>query len=87
MKKIKTENAIGTALCHDVTQIIPGVMKGPIFKKGHIITEADIPTLLDIGKHHVYVYDLNDGYIHENDAAGQYGRSRTRQRNKAYRCI
>lgn len=44
-------------------------MKGPIFKKGHIITEADIPTLLDIGKHHVYVYDLNDGYIHENDAA------------------
>lgn len=69
MKKIKTENAIGTALCHDVTQIIPGVMKGPIFKKGHIITEADIPTLLDIGKHHVYVYDLNDGYIHENDAA------------------
>ena len=71
MKKIKVEDAIGMALCHDVTQIIPNVVKGPVFKKGHIITKADIPTLLDIGKQHVFVYDLHDGYVHENDAAAR----------------
>ena len=53
MKKIKTEEAIGHVLCHDITQIIKGVSKGPVFRKGHIICEEDIPVLLSVGKEHV----------------------------------
>ena len=37
MKVINAENAIGTVLCHDLTQIIPGQYKGAKFKKGHVI--------------------------------------------------
>ncbi len=27
MKKMKTEDAVGQILCHDITQIVPGVTK------------------------------------------------------------
>jgi len=69
MKHVPVEEAVGMVLCHDVTRIVPGKHKGPAFKKGHIITSADIEALLDMGKANVYVYDLSQGYIHENDAA------------------
>ena len=46
MKLVKTEEAVGQVLCHDMTQIIPGVSKGPRFRKGHIVREEDIPVLL-----------------------------------------
>ncbi|MCJ2164733.1 MULTISPECIES: molybdopterin-binding protein [unclassified Pseudodesulfovibrio] len=69
MKTIHVENAVGTVLCHDITRIIPGSEKGPAFRRGHVVTEADIPTLLDIGKEHLYVFDPRDGYVHEDEAA------------------
>lgn len=69
MKMIKVEDAVGTILSHDVTQIIPGEFKGRLFKKGHIIKEEDIEKLLSIGKEHVYVWEPVEGQIHENDAA------------------
>lgn len=34
MKYIKTEDAVGHVLCHDITKIIPGSFKGTGFKKG-----------------------------------------------------
>ena len=48
MKLMKTEDAVGQVLCHDITQIIKGVTKDAVFRKGHIITEEDIPVLLSI---------------------------------------
>ena len=69
MKLMKTEEAVGQMLCHDITQIIRGVKKGPVFKKGHIITEADIPVLLSVGKDHIYIWEVNESMMHENDAA------------------
>ena len=36
MKLMKTEEAVGQVLCHDITQIIPGVTKDAVFRKGHI---------------------------------------------------
>jgi hypothetical protein len=71
MKSISVHGAVGMVLCHDVTRIVPGRCKGPAFKKGHIIRAQDIDVLLDIGKANVYVYDLSDGYIHEDDAANR----------------
>ena len=46
MKEIRTENAVGHVLCHDITQIIKDEKKGVLFKKGHIVKEEDIPLLL-----------------------------------------
>ena len=34
MKLMKTEDAVGHVLCHDITQIIKDVSKGPVFRKG-----------------------------------------------------
>ncbi|WP_063252965.1 molybdopterin-binding protein [Neobacillus niacini] len=69
MKEVKVENAVGLALAHDLTQIIPGKFKGRLFKKGHVIREEDIPKLLDIGKGHIYILDLPEENIHEDEAA------------------
>ena len=69
MKLIKTTEAVGTVLCHDITQIIPGVTKDAVFRKGHIVTEEDIPVLLSVGKEHLYVWEQEDGMLHENEAA------------------
>lgn len=69
MKLIKTEDAVGQILCHDITQIIKGVSKGPVFKKGHIIKEEDIPVLLNVGKENIYIWENNENILHENDAA------------------
>ena len=68
MKKIKIEDAVGMTLCHDITAMRDG-FKGAAFKRGHVITPADIPALLDLGKKNVFVWEDNAGEIHEEDAA------------------
>ena len=69
MKLIKTVDAVGHVLCHDLTQIIPGEFKGARFRKGHVVTEEDIPVLLSMGKENLYVWEMQPGIVHENDAA------------------
>lgn len=69
MKRIDTKNSVGYVLCHDITQIIPGVSKGPVFKKGHIIKKEDIPVLLSVGKDQIFVMENDESMVHENDAA------------------
>lgn len=69
MKLVKTEEAIGHILCHDMTQIIPGVSKGPRFRKGHVVKEEDITVLLSMGKEHLYVWEKKEGMLHEDEAA------------------
>ncbi len=69
MKLMKTEDAVGQVLCHDITQIIKGVTKDAVFRKGHIITEEDIPVLLSVGKDNIYVWENDESMMHENDAA------------------
>ena len=69
MKLIKTENAVGHVLCHDMTQIIKDQYKDARFRKGHVVTEEDIPVLLSMGKEHLYVWEMTPGMVHENDAA------------------
>lgn len=69
MKLIQTVDAEGTVLCHDITQIIKGVKKEAVFRKGHIVTKEDIPVLLSVGKDQLYVWEKEEGMLHENDAA------------------
>ena len=68
MKKVRVEDAVGMTLCHDLTEMRDG-FKGAAFKRGHVITEADIPHMLDIGKRTVFVWEEAAGEIHEEDAA------------------
>ena len=56
-------------LCHDITQIIKGVTKDAVFRKGHVVTPEDIPVLLSVGKEWLYVWEKEEGMLHENDAA------------------
>jgi molybdenum cofactor synthesis domain-containing protein len=69
MKLMNTREAVGQALCHDVTQIIRGVTEGALFHKGHVIKEEDVPILLSLGKEHIYIWETNENTLHENDAA------------------
>ena len=69
MKLIRTEEAVGHVLCHDMTQIIPGQYKDARFRKGHIVTAEDVPVLLAMGKENLYVWEKTEGMLHENEAA------------------
>lgn len=66
---MRTEDAVGQVLCHDITQIIKGVTKDAVFRKGHVIQKEDIPVLLRVGKDHIYVWEKDDTMLHENEAA------------------
>ena len=69
LKKIKVEDAVGTRLAHDITEIRPGEFKGPAFRQGHEVCNEDICHLQKLGKNHLYLIDLADDEIHENQAA------------------
>lgn len=69
LKKVKLDEAIGMALGHDITKIVPGKFKGPGFSRGHVIRKEDIPELLSMGKEHVYIMELEEEEVHEEEAA------------------
>lgn len=71
MNSLPIDQAVGHVLAHDVTRIVPGLEKGPAFKKGHIIQTQDIEALLDMGKAHIYVLELSSDQVHEDAAAGR----------------
>lgn len=69
MREVKTEEAIGMILAHDMTKIVMGKFKSRAFKKGHVIRAEDIKELLSMGEEHIYILDIKEGFIHEDDAA------------------
>src|SRR5690606_10975670 len=75
LKEVPVGEAVGLVLAHDLTVIDPGKYKGPRFRKGHRIREEDIEELLRIGKEHVYVLELAEGELHEDEAAERIARS------------
>jgi molybdopterin biosynthesis enzyme len=69
MKIISLEEAVGTQLAHDITEIRPGEFKGAAFRKGHTVCEDDLCRLQRLGKNHLYLLELAADEIHENEAA------------------
>ncbi len=69
IREVSVCEAVGFVLVHDITRIVPGVPSSRLFKKGHILAEADIPKLLEIGKNNIFVLDLEEGFVHEDEAA------------------
>ncbi|GAA5346997.1 molybdopterin-binding protein [Planifilum fimeticola] len=75
LKEVPVGEAVGLVLAHDLTVIDPGKYKGPLFRKGHRIRREDIEELLRIGKEHVYVLELAEGELHEDEAAERIARA------------
>ena len=73
MKVVETQKAVGMVLGHDITEIVPGEFKGVAFKKGHVISEDDIERLLRIGKEHIYIFEIDEDHMHEDEAAISLG--------------
>ncbi len=72
--QIPLEQAVGLPLAHDLTQIdAKNHKKSARFKKGQIITEADLETLRSMGRENLSVMELSPGDVHEDDAAMQLG--------------
>lgn len=69
MKKVKLEDAVGTELAHDITEVRPGEFKGAAFRKGHVVCQEDLCHLQRLGKNHLYIIELAEDEVHENQAA------------------
>jgi hypothetical protein len=75
MRKVRVEKAVGMMLAHDITRIVPGVFKGVGFKRGHVVSEQDVPELIKLGKRFVFVDNASDSRIHEEEAALRIARA------------
>lgn len=72
MKKIVTlVEALGKPLAHDITEVRPGEFKGAAFRKGHVVQPEDLDHLRRIGKDHLYIMEVEDDELHEDDAVMQ----------------
>ena len=65
MKIISLEEAVGTQLAHDITEIRPGEFKSAAFRKGHTVCHDDLCRMQRLGKNHLYVLELAADEIHE----------------------
>lgn len=68
-KIVPVSEAVGTVLSHDITEIRPGEFKGRAFKKGHIVRKEDIRHLQRLGKENLFILEIKEDEMHENDAA------------------
>lgn len=69
VKIIPVEAAVGTELAHDITEIRPGEFKGAAFRRGHRVCAQDVCHLQKLGKNHLYVLELEEDEMHEDEAA------------------
>jgi molybdenum cofactor synthesis domain-containing protein len=69
VRTIPVHQAVGTVLAHDITEIRQHEFKGRAFRKGHIIREEDICHLQRLGKERLFVLQIAQDEMHEDEAA------------------
>lgn len=69
IRTIPVQQAVGTVLAHDVTEIRKGGFKGPAFRKGHVVRQEDVCQLQRLGKENLFVLSLGPDDMHEDEAA------------------
>ncbi len=72
---VPAEQAVGRAALHDITEIIPGISKGPAFEKGQVIDVGDLCRLHKMGRQNVYVLEdkeVGKAWVHEDEAAAAF---------------
>ena len=75
ISRVRVEEAVGMTLAHDITKVVPGGFKGPAFRRGHTIRTEDVDEFLRIGKEHVFIMDLGEEEVHEEEAALRIARA------------
>ncbi len=75
VKTIPVSEAIGMVLAHDITEIRPEQFKGRAFKRGHVVRKEDICHLRRLGKERLYILDIRDDEMHEDEAAHAIARA------------
>jgi hypothetical protein len=69
IKTIPVDEAVGTVLAHDITEIRQGEFKGRAFKKGYIVKKEDVCHLQRLGKERLFVLNVSEDEMHEDEAA------------------
>jgi hypothetical protein len=72
MRNVNVRDAIGKRLAHDLSRFIDGENERTPFRRGHRVTQEDVPQLLAMGKENVFVLedtDKNNGTVHEEEAS------------------
>jgi molybdenum cofactor synthesis domain-containing protein len=75
VRTVPLQHAVGTVLAHDITEIRKDEFKGRAFRKGHVIRPEDVCHLQRLGKEHLYVLQLADDEMHEDEAAHALARA------------
>ncbi len=74
-RTVPVAEAVGTILAHDITEIVPGQQKGRAFRKGHIIRQEDVPHLRRLGKENLFILDMKEDEMHEDEAAREIAKA------------
>ncbi|MFP4476080.1 MAG: FmdE family protein [Desulfatibacillaceae bacterium] len=72
LRSVPVQESPGLRVLHDMTRIVPGREKGPLYRKGAVITDADLCRLQKMGRQRVYVAEENPespDWVFEDDAA------------------
>jgi molybdenum cofactor synthesis domain-containing protein len=69
LRTVPVHQAVGTVLAHDITEIRQNEFKGRAFRKGHVIRQEDICHLQRLGKERLYVLQIANDELHEDEAA------------------
>lgn len=78
LKTVSIEQAVGKTALHDMTEIIPGEIKGPALKSGQEISAGDMCRLQQMGRRNIYVIEDNAvsaDWVHENEAAMAFAKA------------
>lgn len=76
LKSIAVEESIGFRPLHDMTRIVPGVSKGPEFRRGQTLTGGDVCRLQRMGRNRIYLDSQTPGdkWVHEDTASAAFGK-------------
>lgn len=69
LQTVPVDEAVGMVLAHDITEIRKDEFKGAAFRKGHVIAPDDVPRLRSLGKENIFILDIPEGHMHEDEAA------------------
>jgi formylmethanofuran dehydrogenase subunit E len=78
LSAVPAADAVGKKTLHDMTGIVPGESKGPVFKRGTTIEAGDLCRLQQIGRARVYLDEdeaPGEEWVHEDDAAAAFARA------------
>jgi formylmethanofuran dehydrogenase subunit E len=78
LKKIPVNLSEGMTAIHDMTQIIPGKSKGPVIKRGQVITVGDVCRLQQMGRQYIYEDPTSEelkNNVHENEVARAFAKA------------